>query len=34
MIEYLSLGDCLAISEITFGINGELLAKGAGIGLA
>ncbi len=34
MIEYLSLGDYLAIAEKVLGIDGELLAKGAGIGLA
>ncbi|MGC8472589.1 MAG: type II toxin-antitoxin system death-on-curing family toxin [Acidimicrobiales bacterium] len=34
MIEYLSLGDYLAIAEIILGIDGEALSKGAGIGLA
>ena len=34
MIEYVSLGDYLSIAELILGINGELLAKGAGIGLA
>ncbi|MHB8287813.1 MAG: type II toxin-antitoxin system death-on-curing family toxin [Acidimicrobiales bacterium] len=34
MIEYLSLGDYLSIAEMILGVDGELLAKGAGIGLA
>lgn len=34
MIEYPSLGDYLAIAELVLGIDGQLLAKGAGIGLA
>ncbi|MCL4434368.1 MAG: hypothetical protein M1399_06315 [Actinobacteria bacterium] len=34
MIEYLSIGDYLSIAELILGIDGEMLAKGAGIGLA
>ena len=34
MIEYLSLGDYLAIAEMILGVDGEALSKGAGIGLA
>ena len=34
MIEYVSLGDYLAIAEMILGVDGEALSKGAGIGLA
>ena len=34
MIRYLGLGDYLTIAELILGIDGELLAKGVGIGLA
>jgi len=34
LTEYLSLGDYLSIAELVLRIDGELLAKGAGIGLA
>ncbi|WP_298337412.1 type II toxin-antitoxin system death-on-curing family toxin [Ferrimicrobium sp.] len=34
MIKYLGLGDYLTIAELILGIDGELLAKGVGIGLA
>lgn len=34
MIEYPSLGDYRAIAELVLGIDSQLLAKGAGIGLA
>ncbi len=34
MIKYLDLGDYLTIAELILGIDGELLAKGVGIGLA
>ncbi|MEX6430190.1 MAG: type II toxin-antitoxin system death-on-curing family toxin [Ferrimicrobium sp.] len=33
MIKYLGLGDYLTIAELILGIDGELLAKGVGIGL-